>query len=237
LPTGDIEFLGRLDSQVKLRGFRIELGEIEAILTRHPGVREALVLLREDMPGDRRLVAYIVPDRQPAPPSSALRRSLQEHLPAYMVPAVFVVLETLPLTPNGKVDRRALPAPESGRLASEGTFVAPRTPVEEALAAIWSQVLGLEQVSIYDNFFDLGGHSLKAAQLMSRLRDTLQVELPLRAIFATPTVAGLADAVIQRQIEETGPEDVVRVLAELEGLSDEDAQRILADERLGNSRH
>jgi acyl carrier protein len=178
LPTGDVEYLGRVDQQVKLRGFRIELGEIEAALAQHPDVHEGVVLVREESPGDQRLVAYVVPRAAPGPAGSSLRRFLRQTLPDYMVPAAIVLLERLPLTPNGKVDRRALPKPER-----QGALVAPRNPAEERMAAMWAEVLGLERVGIHDNFFELGGNSLLAIQVMSRLRDAFQVELPVRRLF------------------------------------------------------
>ncbi|HVR96999.1 MAG TPA: amino acid adenylation domain-containing protein, partial [Thermoanaerobaculia bacterium] len=189
LPDGELEFLGRVDHQVKIRGFRIELGEIETVLRQAPSVETAVVLAREDVPGDRRLVAYLVGTPE------ELRRFLRERLPEYMVPAAFVWLEALPLTPNGKVDLRSLPAPEAARPALEPAPVAPRTPVEEVVAAIWSDVLGLERVGAEDNFFALGGHSLVATRVTSRLREALGVEVPLRDLFEAPTVSGLAGRV------------------------------------------
>jgi amino acid adenylation domain-containing protein len=202
-PDGNIEFLGRADHQVKIRGFRIELGEIEAALGQHPAVREAVVLAREDAAGDpsasprteKRLVAYVVAEREPLPTTTDLRNFLKEKLPEYMVPAVFVLLEALPLMPNGKIDRRALPSPDRSRPELDKAFVAPRTPTEELLAEIWAQLLDLERVGIHDNFFDLGGHSLLATQLVSRMRETFQVEIPLRHLFEVPTVAGLAESI------------------------------------------
>jgi amino acid adenylation domain-containing protein len=189
---GTIEFLGRADFQVKVRGFRIELGDIEAALLQHAQVRQAVVVAREDRSGDKRLVGYIIPENDPAPTSSELRSFLKERLPDYMVPTVFVSLDKLPLTPNGKVDRRALPKPEAA--ASEPrVYVPPRTPLEETVATIWAQVLKIEQVGAHDNFFELGGHSLLATQIVARLRDKLQIELPLSSIFEAPTVAELAD--------------------------------------------
>ena len=193
LPDGKVEFLGRIDNQVKIRGFRIELGEIEATVSQHPEVKEAAVIAREDVPGDKRLVAYIVPETK-APTKSELRSFLKQKLPDYMVPSAFVTLESLPLTPNGKVDRRGLPAPDISA-ASETTFVAPKTPIEELLAAIWSQVLGIEKIGIHDNFFELGGHSLKATQVISGIRETFGVELPLRQLFSQSTIAELAEAI------------------------------------------
>jgi amino acid adenylation domain-containing protein/non-ribosomal peptide synthase protein (TIGR01720 family) len=187
---GDIEYLGRIDHQVKIRGFRIELGEIESALDQHPSVREAIVLAREDVPGDKRLVAYIVPG-QTAPSVAALRAFLKDRLPDYMVPAAFVMLDALPLTSNGKIDRRALPAPEQTG-ASEREYVEPRGPVEEAIASIFAEVLRAPRVGARDGFFELGGHSLLAAQAVARLRNALGVELPLRAVFEAPTPAELA---------------------------------------------
>jgi len=191
---GNIEYLGRIDHQVKMRGFRIELGEIEAVLSQHPVVQQNVVIVREDIPGNQQLVAYLVPHKKQAPPTvSELRQFLNQQLPEYMVPNAFVQLEALPLTPNGKIDRRALPAPDTSRPFGEGGYVAPQTPVEEMLAGIWAQVLEVKQVSIHDNFFDLGGHSLLATQLISRLRDTFNVEFPLRGLFECPTVASLSE--------------------------------------------
>ena len=198
LPDGAIEFLGRMDDQVKIRGYRVEPGEIEFALTAHPQVREAAVMVREDRPGDRRLAAYVVTGPGPAPSPGQLRQHLAGRLPDYMVPSAFTILPALPLTPNGKLDRKALPEPERARPESEGAFVAPRTPDEEALASIWAEVLDIERVSVTDNFFELGGHSLRATQLISRIRDTLGCEIPLSVLFEAPTVADLAQALRSR---------------------------------------
>jgi acyl carrier protein len=193
LPDGNIEYLGRIDNQVKVRGFRIELGEIEAVLTQHPNVRETAVIARVNSAGDNQLVAYIVPHQEPAPTNSDLRRFLKEQLPDYMVPSTFVMLCALPLTPNGKVDRKSLPAPDLNSLIQKSDFVAPRTPTEELVASIWAKVLGVEQVSINDNFFELGGHSLLATQLLSQVSDICGVELPLSKLFEAPTVASISN--------------------------------------------
>lgn len=203
LPDGNLEFLGRIDNQVKIRGFRIELGEIEAAIIQHPSVREVVVLAREEEPENKRLVAYIVPAEKHGDKTNYnnLRLFLREKLPEYMVPSAFVMLKSLPLTPNGKVDRVALPECDRAQQKLEITFVAPRTPVEEILAGIWAKILGLEQVSIHDNFFDLGGHSLLATQVISRLRETFKVELPLRCLFESPTVAELAKRIATTQTE------------------------------------
>ncbi|HKI05604.1 MAG TPA: amino acid adenylation domain-containing protein, partial [Thermoanaerobaculia bacterium] len=189
---GQLEFLGRIDHQVKVRGFRVEPGEIEALLLTHPEVSEAVVVAREQAPGDLRLAAFVV--AKPGDEAPALRPFLRERLPEHMVPWVIVPLAALPLTPNGKVDRRALARMDlAAELAAAGdASAAPGTPAEELLAGMWCEVLGLPRVGVHDNFFSLGGHSLLATQLVSRLREALGVELPLRQIFETPTVAGLA---------------------------------------------
>ncbi len=201
LPSGQLEYLGRVDQQVKVRGFRIELGEIEAALYTHAAVRDALVMLREDTPGEKRLVAYLVRDVTQTTSASELWAFLNERLPAYMIPAAFVFLEELPLTPSGKIDRRALPAPDASRPALSEQFVSPRTMTEELIAGIWSELLRVERVGVLDNFFELGGHSLLATQVIARMRETLGVELPLRVFFEVPTVAGLAEqAERERQV-------------------------------------
>jgi len=192
LPDGNIEFLGRSDHQVKIRGHRIELGEIEAVLGQHPDVFETVVVAREEIEGDKQLVAYVVLNEQPPPAPSELRGYLKEKLPQYMIPSAFLVLEKMPLTANGKVDRKALPAPDANRPELAELYVAPGTAVEEIVAGIWAEVLKLERIGIYDNFFELGGHSLLATQIISRAREAFQVELPLRQLFEQPTVAGLS---------------------------------------------
>lgn len=204
LADGNIEFIGRVDFQVKIRGFRVELGEIETALLQHPSLRDTIVIAREEAPGDKRLVAYCVPEENIEIESADLRSHIAELLPEYMVPAAFMMLDSLPMTPNGKVDRRALPGPDYGRPELEAQYVAPRTPAEELIADLWSQVLNVEKVGAYDSFFDLGGHSLLATQLISRLRDVFQVELPLRTIFETPTVATLAQHIERAKLSDTG---------------------------------
>ena len=185
---GVLDFLGRADAQMKLRGFRIEPGEIEAALVRHAGVAQAAVIAREDQPGDKRLVAYVVPAGDQAVDPAALRAHLGQSLPDYMVPSAFVALDRLPLTPNGKLDRKALPAPDR---TPSTLRRAPRTPQEEMLCVLFAEVLGLERVGIDDNFFALGGHSLLATRLISRIRATLDVELAIRSLFEAPTVEAL----------------------------------------------
>ncbi|HEU4558536.1 MAG TPA: amino acid adenylation domain-containing protein, partial [Longimicrobium sp.] len=183
---GKLEFMGRLDEQVKVRGFRIEPGEVESAICACPGVRQARVIVREDRPGDKRLVAYVVGEAE----TGAVRAHLRRSLPEYMVPQAFVALERLPLTPNGKLDRRGLPAP--GDAVADAEPAPPRTPVEEVLAAIWAEVLGRARVGTRENFFELGGHSLLATRLISRIRSVFAVELPVRALFEGPTVAEVA---------------------------------------------
>ncbi|HYO73087.1 MAG TPA: amino acid adenylation domain-containing protein, partial [Archangium sp.] len=192
LPDGNIEFRGRNDFQVKIRGFRIELGEVQAVLDKHPGVRQSVVVVREDVPGNKRLVAYWVAQEAQEPEASELREHLKQKLPAHMVPSAFVKLEKVPLTPNGKVDRKALPVPEGVSASSAEPFAPPRNELEVQLAALWCGVLGVPQVGIHDDFFTLGGHSLLATQLVSRIRSAFGVELPLRTIFESPTIAALA---------------------------------------------
>ncbi len=194
LPDGTIDFLGRADDQVKVRGFRIELGEIESVLGGHPGVARAVVVLGEERPGDKRLAAYFVPAAAEGPTPEELRSFLAKRLPDYMIPRVFVPLERMPLSPNGKIDRAALPAPAWQRDA-DGPFVAPRDERERALAAIWSEVLGVERIGLYDDFFALGGHSLSAMQVVARIRAALGVEPPLEAIFNGRTLGAVARAV------------------------------------------
>ncbi|MBW4678519.1 MAG: amino acid adenylation domain-containing protein [Microcoleus vaginatus WJT46-NPBG5] len=204
LLDGTIEYLGRIDNQVKIRGFRIELGEIEAKLLENPAVREAVVVAREESLGNKRLVAYVVPQQQSiALKSSDLREDLQQKLPDYMVPASFVILEALPLTPNGKVDRKALPAPEKIPSELVSTFIAPRTPQEQELADIWADVLGVEQIGINDKFFELGGHSILATRLVAKVHEAFQVDLPLRCLFQFPTVATLGNFIAQQKAKQT----------------------------------
>jgi amino acid adenylation domain-containing protein len=195
LPDGNLEFLGRTDQQVKLRGFRIELGEIEVVLTQHPLVQAAVAIVREDTVGDQRLVAYLVSHPEQSFVTSELRSFLKRRLPDYMVPAAFVRLAALPLTGNGKVDRHRLPPPAGPSSGLTAISLSPRSSVEAELTQLWREILGLEQVGIHDNFFDLGGHSLLATQLLSRVRDRLQVQVPLRSLFAAPTIAELAQAI------------------------------------------
>jgi amino acid adenylation domain-containing protein len=234
LADGNIEFLGRIDHQVKIRGYRIELGEIEVVLRRHDGVKEAVVIAREDRPGDRRLVAYVVSRGLEGPSSNELRSHLRQKLPEYMLPSAYVVMDKLPLTANGKVDRRALPAPDLTRLRLEANRVAPRTPVEEILVGIWSQVLGIGEIGINDNFFsDLGGHSLVATQLVSRVRQTFEVDLTLRSLFEAPTIAGMTEAMLGQPEHRVKAETTAQLLLMMNQLSEEEVETMLSERRLG----
>ncbi|MCB1922389.1 MAG: amino acid adenylation domain-containing protein [Gammaproteobacteria bacterium] len=195
LADGSLEHLGRVDFQVKVRGFRIELGEIEAVLDRLPEIRQSAVLAREDSPGDKRLVAYFIPAAAATLTPKDLRRELAKTLPDYMVPALYVAMDSFPLTPNGKVDRKQFPAPESGRLELADEYVEPVGDDQKRLAKIWSDVLRVERVGSNDNFFELGGDSLKVAQVATRIRDEFKVDILLRLLFENPTVASLAKAI------------------------------------------
>lgn len=192
LPSGDIEFLGRIDHQTKIRGFRIEMGEIEAVLRQHGAVTETVVLVREDAPGDQRLVAYFVPAQGSTPTGSELRDFLKEKLPEYMVPSAFVTLRAMPLTPNGKVNRRALPAPDQADLAPKEKFAAPRDVIESRLAQIWETVLNVRPIGVRHNFFELGGHSLVAVRLMHRIEQAFGKNLPIATLLQAPTIEQLA---------------------------------------------
>jgi amino acid adenylation domain-containing protein len=223
LPDGCLVHLGRKDHQVKIRGHRIEILEIEMALLNHDAVREAVVMARNDQASDPRLVAYLVPARKSSLAVSGLRRFLNEKLPEYMIPSAFVQLDALPLLPNGKVDRGSLATPPPARPELDTPFVAPRTSVEETLAGIWAEVLGMDRVGTHDNFLDLGGNSLKATQVTSRINNAFCLEIPLRTLFENPTIAELAEVIIQSQVDEK----TARLLAETEVLSDQKAQQFL----------
>lgn len=235
---GNIEFLGRIDNQVKIRGFRVELGEIETVLATHPAVREAVVVAREDVKGDRKLVGYIVPAGGGLEePSSVLRAYLKERLPDHMVPAAFVLIEALPLTPSGKINRRALPALDQSEPAHE--YHAPRNATEEKLTELWATVLRRDRIGITDNFFELGGHSLLATQLISRIRSAFGVELPLRSLFESPTVADLTVAIVQLEADAKAlppstinrhiTEEPEELLSRIDEMSDEDVDSLLRE--------
>jgi len=222
LPDGNIEFLGRVDHQVKVRGYRIELGEVEAVLAQHPQVREAVVLARGEGAADKKLIGYMVSRAEEQPSISEVREYLRERLPEYMVPSGFVWVERMPVTANGKLDRAALP--EWGEVEGgnrEQEYVGPRGAVEEMLAGVWSEVLGVERVGIHDNFFELGGHSLLAMQMLIRIRSIFDIELPLRAFFESPTIALLAQALISHESESGSVERMAELLCRIKAASTE----------------
>ncbi|MEC4812178.1 MAG: amino acid adenylation domain-containing protein [Scytonema sp. PMC 1069.18] len=202
LSNGNIEYLGRCDNQVKIRGFRIELGELETVLSQHPAILQAVVIVRQDIPGDKRLVAYLVPNQEPAPTVSELRQFLKEKLPEYMVPSAFVFLEVLPLTPSGKVNRRALPAPDTTTLEPEANYIAPRNELESQLTQIWEEILNVKPIGISNNFFDLGGHSLLAVKLFAQIEKKLGKKLPLATLFQSGTVEALANLLAENKANE-----------------------------------
>jgi amino acid adenylation domain-containing protein len=230
LPDGCLVHLGRKDFQVKVRGHRIEVAEIEMALLDYKGVKEALVVARKDEKTDMRLVAYLTLTDPTVPTHTALRQFLQEKLPNYMIPSAFVILDAIPLTPNGKVNRRALPASSRSRPGLDNPYVAPHTPVEEALAEIWAQVLGLDQVGINDNFFVLGGDSLLATQIISRVITSLRVKVPIKSLFQAPTVTDMAMVIVKSRFEKAESKEIDSMLAEVEALSDKEARRVFDDE-------
>jgi amino acid adenylation domain-containing protein len=228
LSGGIVEFLGREDDQVKIRGFRVELGEIEAVLSRHPAIKHAVVVVQHTAEGDRTLIAFLIAPTQPEAPE--LRDYLREQLPDYMVPSRFVLVDTLPLNANGKIDRRAL----AGRNVVETPEIysaSKLNPTQQKLIEIWREVLHANAIKLDDNFFELGGHSLLAVQIIARVRNAFGVPVALRCLFEAPTVAGLAEVIAQYSSETREEEDVARILREVEGLSEEEAQRLLEAEK------
>jgi surfactin family lipopeptide synthetase C len=232
LPDGNIEYLGRIDHQIKIRGFRIELGEIESVLCEHPAVKQAVVNVREEGNGDKKLIAYLVAEQEPGPSQTELRGFLSGKLPDYMLPSFFVSLSEFPLTSNGKIDRQALAAADLTTCAIAREYSAPRTAVEEVIAGIWAEVLNLERIGIDDNFFEVGGHSLLAIQVLSRLLEIFHIDLPLRALFDAVTVAELAERVVAREPRPGQAEKIARVVKKMEGISSEEKQKMLQAKRL-----
>jgi acyl carrier protein len=224
LPDGNIEFLGRIDNQVKVRGYRIELGEIEAVLGQYDGIENVVVVAREGGRGDKTLVAYVIGEA--AMSMGEVRAYVRAKLPEYMVPTHFVQVEAFPLTPNGKVDRGALPALDGSRSVGNA-YEAPRTPLEMTIAEVWQEILRLEQVGIHDNFFELGGHSLLATKLIARLAASFQMELPIILFFQEPTISNLAEKISQSRVDHTDVNEMDRLLTELENLSEEEVQKFL----------
>jgi amino acid adenylation domain-containing protein len=231
MPGGIVEYLGRRDQQIKLHGHRIEPGEIEAALAAHPSVSEALVLLKEATPGETRLVAYLVGRGNETATDAGLREFLKGRLPAYMLPAAYVWVERWPLTPNGKLDRKALPAPPRPGTDPARERVAPRDVIEEMLATIWAELLGVEHPGVEDSFFELGGHSLLATQLLSRLRQTFQVEMPLRLLFQSPTIATLSRLLVEHEARPGQTEKIARAMKKIKGMSAGDVREVLRGKR------
>ena len=226
-PDGCLFYLGRQDFQVKIRGNRVEISEIESALLELESVKEAVVVARDHARGEKRLVAYVVPATHPEPTVTALRKQLAEKLPQYMIPSVFVSLDALPVIGIGKVNRQALPEPEQCRASLDSKYAMPRSPVEEVLVRIWADLLSLDRVGINDNFFDLGGDSLTATQVVMLVIKHFQLEIPLRYVFESPTVSEMAAVITQYQGKQLSKEDLESILVELESLQDEDAQRLL----------
>jgi len=224
---GCLFYLGRQDFQVKIRGNRVEISEIESALIELKSVKEAVVLAREHARGEKRLVAYVVPATHPGPTVTALRKQLAEKLPQYMIPSVFVSLDALPLIGAGKVDRQALPEPEPRRARLDTKYAVPRSPVEEVLVGIWADLLSIDRVGIHDNFFDLGGDSLTATQVVMQVIKNFQLEIPIRCVFESPTVSEMAAVISQHQGKHLSNEELASIVAELESLQDEDAQRLI----------
>jgi amino acid adenylation domain-containing protein len=228
LPDGNIEYLGRIDFQVKLRGYRIELGEIESLLRQHSSVKDAVAIVREDTPGDQRLTAYVIPEDN-ADNTQALMNMLKAKLPEYMVPTDIVFLETFSLTTSGKIDRKSLPEPAHDRLRLGNEFTAPRSPYEKRIARIWGEIMALENPGLHDNFFELGGHSLLATRVISRINRDFDTQLPLRNLFESPTIAGLAQALLINKTRALQEATLTTRLDQLENLTEAEAEELLAE--------
>jgi len=214
---------------VKIRSFRVDIGEVEAVLAVHPQVKEVTVIAMKDQGDDTKLVAYFVANTQPPPTTTSLGNFLKEKLPDYMIPASFVALDKLPLLSTGKVDRRALPKPGNKRPDLNTPFVAPRTPIEDEVSKLWANILSLDHVGIHDNFFDLGGHSLVATRLISKVVEQFKLTIPLQSLFQSPTVAEMTTVIIEYQGKQLSESELQIVLAEVESLTDEEALRLLGE--------
>ena len=226
-PDGCLHYLGRKDLTVKIRGYNVETPKVEMALLEHPGVKQAAVVSRQNRDGDIKLAAYIVPASQSRPSSDQLRRLLKETLPDYMIPSIYIELEALPVTPTGKIDRKALPEPGDTRPQLEVSYVSFRNKTEKQLIGIWEDVLDVRPIGIHDNFFDLGGHSLTASRIVSSVLRRFQLNLPLQALFQSPTVAQMAMVIAEHQGEKLGSEKLERILNEVEALSDDEAKRLV----------
>jgi amino acid adenylation domain-containing protein len=228
LPDGCVELVGRKDFRVKIRGYSVELSEIDVALLDHPAIKEAVVVAQQEVSSGKQLVAYVVPAKR-APNVSELRSFLKEKFPDYMIPSAFVMLDALPLLPNGKVDRKALPVPPGSRPELDNSYVAPRTTVEKELSQIWAEVLSLDEIGIHDNFLDLGGDSLLATQVISRVINAFRVELSVKTLFKSPTVVDMGVVITENMAKKGGDGELAHMLDELESLSDEEARKRFAD--------
>jgi acyl carrier protein len=237
LPDGCLLHLGRKDFFVKIRGYRVELDEIEMTLMEFPGIKEVAVTALNNNSGDERLVAYVVPKTAPGPNVSEIRRFLEEKLPDYMIPATFITLDALPLTDTLKVDRKALPKPNGLRPEIAVPYAAPRNSIEAALAKIWAEMLELDQVGVHDNFFDLGGHSLAATRVISRVVLTFPLNLPVKVLFDSPTVAEMAEVIAAHRDNNPRNASLDKILNEVELLSDEEAELRFEKDRSAKSRN
>jgi non-ribosomal peptide synthetase component F len=231
---GCLTHLGRNDSRIKVRGFRVNIGEVEATITAHPEIRQATVVANEDGFGDARVVAYFVAKSDSPPATSTLRQFLAKTLPDYMIPSCFVALNELPLTAAGKVDRRALPDPGKSRPPLDIVFVAPRNEVEQRVAEIWERVLGIEAIGMNDNFFDLGGHSLSASRVITRVVQTFQLELSIKDLFASPNVAAMAKVIAKSQMMKADAKMLERMLSEVEAMNEDDVRTQLRGKESDN---
>ena len=220
LPDGCLVHLGRKDFQVKVRGYRIEVAEVEQVLHGHAALKDAVVMAQPNPAGEHQLVAYVVPTQAPGPSVGALQDFVRQQLPDYMVPAAVVRLAALPLTPSGKVDRQRLLAPGCARPELVQPYVAPRTPVEAELVRLWAEILGLEQIGVQDHFLELGGNSLLAARIIARVLDALHVEVPQRRLMEAPTVAHMAEIIVEHWAAQVGHDEILRLLAEVKGSSE-----------------
>jgi hypothetical protein len=241
LSTGDIEFIGRVDNQVKIRGFRIELGEIESVISNYPGIKESIVIVREDSPGKKQIVSYTVSKNETID-IGELKSFIRTKLPEYMVPVAYVLIDKLPLTPSKKIDYKSLPIPGIADTTIRSEFVEPRTETERIMAEIGKEILGIEKMGVHDNFFELGGHSLLATQFISRIKDSFKKELSLKVLFKNPTIAGLSleleninliDESNKRNIEKQsrGSSDLDELVYELVNLSNEEVVAQLNKEK------
>jgi acyl carrier protein len=229
LPDGCLIHKGRKDFRVKIRGYGVEVAEVETVILAHDSIREAVVVARQNESGEDQLVAYCTSCSPPAN-TAELRSFLRQKLPEYMIPSAFVILDAMPRTVAGKLDRRGLPDPGNSRPDLDTPYAAPRTPAEIEVEHLWREVLSLDRIGVHDNFFDLGGHSLAATRVVSQVIKKFQLEIPLQSLFRSPTIAQMAEVIAQSQANKIDAADLNRMLAELESLTDEQAQQIITQD-------